>query len=215
MKRFAELSNEELLELTNKGELSKLVDLECAYQSIPLLPVLPDKPEKKEFPKDVTYYAVGNFKFMNEVEAVKVIGLLKSCALIDTTGWGSNERVYPMSEYNQPKLEVRSVYSEQLYKSIESDLKAFEEQTRIYNDLTNEYDKIDKQRKEIEDEIFDKVADLQKEEAKKSLYKEMFTRYLELAGNNKQIALNFLDNAYPDAVNYPEIQALATEGGTN
>jgi hypothetical protein len=213
MKRFDELSNQELLEMANKEELSKLIDLECAYQSVPLLPVLPEMPEKKEFPKDVTLYSVGNFKFFRQSEAMNVVDLLNSCELTDTSGWGVNEKICSLPEYNKPKIEVKNVYSKEKYAEIEADLKAYEKQMSIYNDLESEYKKVEKQRKEIEEEIYDRVEELRKEEAKLALYKEMFARYLELAGGNKEIALNFLNNAYPDAVNYPEIQELAVEGG--
>jgi hypothetical protein len=213
MKRFEDLTDAELLEMAaQEGNIEDLIDLECAHQGIPLLPAMMEEPKKPEFKKDVTIYVVGSFKFFNQGEAMGLIDVLNTCSLTDTTGWGNSERLYPLSDYNNPKMETKQIYSEALYSEIEKDLKAYENLKDQYELAKREYDVVKTQRDEVSDDIWDKIKEIQAQEYKKEMYKDRFNRYLTLANGDRKIALNFLNNAFPDAVNYPEIQDLVVEG---
>jgi hypothetical protein len=207
MKRFNEMTDAELLLLDEQG-IADLVDLECAHENVSLLPVQPIKPVKPEHKKDATIYKVGSFHFIHQHEALNIEELLKNYSLVSTEGYGINTRMVELKSYEEPKTEALPIYTEDKYKVIEDEINKFNAAEKTYNDAISNYKVIKGQRKDIENEIEDKIQALNANKAREDELKTLFARYLQLADDNAAMALKFLNNANADAIDFPAIQEL-------
>jgi hypothetical protein len=207
MKRYIDLTNEEILALDEQG-IENLIDLECAIDSVPLLPVRPVEPVKPAHEKDQKYYTLGDFKFVNQHEALNVEELLKSYNLVSTEGYGETKRVVPLTEYYQPQTKTEKAYSKEKYEEIEKELKKYTESNNNYAKDLAEYNRIKTLREELERNVYNKIEDVTKTYGRENELRGQFARYVQLADGDATMALRFLNNANSDAVDYPAIQKL-------
>jgi hypothetical protein len=198
MKRIDELSKAEVLALTNE-EISILIDLECAYENVPLLPAEPVKPEVAKYEPDIQVYKIFDLLFKSSEEAA---GMLEAFAKTTAYKMGYDDK-YPKpimpDDYYYPKIENKKVMSLEMYNRVKTEKEAADAKTKEYEALKKEYDgTVSKRQKQVK-YVWDIVRDYRDEQYKKDRYKAEFDRYMKLADNNHNIAWNFLKNAHDDA----------------
>ena len=89
MLRFTEMTDAELLALT-ETELEELIDLECAYEGIPLLPPKPEEPIKPaNLRPDTSVFHFDDIYITDPEEARRAEELLRSFTSIVKLEWFS------------------------------------------------------------------------------------------------------------------------------
>ena len=208
MKRFEEMTELELAQLDDKG-VENLIDFECASRGIKLLPEMPVKPIKTLVEPDLAIHVLKNINFLHHHEATNLAELLKNYKTVNTSGWGSSERAYDSSQ--DVSITTKMIYSVEKYAEIETELNKYNALVTEYESAKRAYEEIKLERKVIANEINDKRGEVQAVEGRKSELTTLFARYLELAEGNRPMALKFLNNAHPDALDFECIQSLKDE----
>ncbi len=201
MKRFDDLSNEEIFALTDE-QINYYVDVECAYAGAPLLPPEPGtKPAKPEIEPDMVLYAVGGGYTYVATEAEAAI-LMEAYKKVRTWGYdyrGNIKIAQPKSDDSYDKrTDVAKMFSPELYDKHKKDLEAYEAKLKEWENVNNEYTKAVKQRTEVTDWIYEKLSNVRDLHRKREQLVAAHKQYLELAGGSNEIALNFLKKAYPN-----------------
>ena len=199
MKRIDEMKKEEILALT-EGEIASLIDLECAYEGIPLLPECPKKPELVKHEKDLTAYEVAGYYFLNPEEAGRVLEVLQSTAAYVKDGWGEDAGLKRVSDadFYSPKVEAKKFYSQTKLAEITKDLEENKRVLAAYEKEKERYDRILKDRTKVADRVTAVINEVVETEEDRQFYEAEFNRYLVLANNNKEVAMNFLLKTYCD-----------------
>lgn len=218
IKRIDEYASDELLVLDNQ-QIASVIDLECAFEGVPLLPPCPSEPEEPKFEPDATIYEVAGYKVKTPEEASLIMETLTKCQLWDTNSKGSYPNyinvLSPLSDYNKPKIETKQVYTPETYDVIRTDHEAYSAAKTRYDEAKKLYDNAYKEREDIAKDVWARVNEAHDEAGHVQFLKNEFNRYLELAQNNKQIAMNFLKKAHevPEVLEKelcPEVDAVAS-----
>lgn len=197
MKRYYELSNDELAKLTDV-QISKLIDYECALEGIPLLPERPIKPEVTTFEPDIEAYIVKGMYFLKHEEAMKVLSVILESEKYSYNWSGNHKRLIKLPDYEQAKLATEKFFSIEMFASIQEEKANCDRKLKQYEDDKKEYDEVYKLRTDIIKNVMNAVEDAQYAARKKVKYEAEYMKYLILAENDKNIALNFLKNAHSD-----------------
>lgn len=207
MKRIENLSKSEVLALTNE-EIKTLIDLECAYANVPLLPPEPVKPNVPEYKPDLKLYSIFGFYFKSHDEANK---LFETFGELNPFSIGYSDkcpkRTNPDS-YDYPKITIKEVFSEEMYNRIKAEKESADEEMGEYNHQLSLYKDACKQYKEQADYVWGIIGKIREEQHTKEHYTAEFERYLSLSDNNRAVAWNFLKSAHPDVC---EIEGLFGE----
>ncbi len=200
MKRMDSLTNEEILLIAeDPKQVADLIDLECAHLGLPLLPPDPGpKPKAAEFAKDAPYYEVGSFMFASSESAVKVLELALAEGIYERDYRDGEHVLLPMKEnsYKYPKIEKGSCYTPETYNQIKDEIAAAKKKVDAWEALRKDYDKALKERKVTSESFWNRVRFARNVIGDIADITARFNRYLELAGNNKEVALNFLMDGY-------------------
>jgi hypothetical protein len=101
----------------------------------------------------------------------------------------------PCNQYSLPKIETEMFYSTGYWAQVKDDIAAYDALDNAYEGAKKEYDDIMSQRKTIEDQVLERLEEIRNQEARKDCAEELFARYLELANNDFDIAIKFLEDA--------------------
>ena len=197
MKRYDEMTNEELYDLTEE-QISILIDYECALEGIPLLPEKPIAPESRDFKPDTDIYEVKGMLFTNKEEAISVLGLLLNSNMVNYSYSNGFKRIIPLDDYYKPELKMEKYFSTEMYALIQEEKDSYDRILKQYQERQKDYDEAYKLRINIVKDITEAISCAQEEQYKKQKYTGEYKRYLKLSDNNKDIALNFLRNAHTD-----------------
>lgn len=200
MKRFAELTDAEVIEITNNQErVEQLIDLECAWQGIPLLPPHPGKePELEELANDFPYYKVGNLCFADRKEAEEIFAAVQNMRLVDSDYSTHVVTDLKPDDYNYPELEARAGVSKENYNAYHERTQLDRERKTAWQEQMNTYNKIDKQRSAIVQTFWDRFHAIQSVREQITNINADLERYLTLAEGNQNVAINFMLNARKD-----------------
>jgi len=198
VKRLTDYTNEELRDLNQDG-IERLIDLECAFEGIPLLPESsPVKPEVNKPQEDLTLFNVDSVSLERKEDAQEIVNLLNGMGRM-TRNWQTDG--YDLNEESVSFVPQKVFSSEHRQKHKAQEKAAKEIETR-YNLAKKEYDGIVKERKSIIDGVSTAVGLAFDEVDKINRYKKQYARYLQLAEGEKDIALNFMKAAHPDEDEY-------------
>ena len=197
MKRFKEISTEELVKLTQK-QIDDLVDLECAEENIRLLPVLPQEADFDIDIPDITVYELPELQLTNKDDAKKVLDLMNTIKSQVTVEWRSSYDHRPVRKTTEI-LQYRESqrYSQELYSKIADKVTMRETAKENYNEAKKEYDEIEEQRKEIVQKVMAGINQAKLQDQRVENLKREFNRYMVLAENDRHIAWRFLEDARP------------------
>jgi len=207
VKRIDEMNKEEILALKDE-EITTLIDLECAYEGIPLLPDCPSKPEVINHEKDLAAYEIAGYYFLTSEEAGKVLEVIQSADTYIKDGWNDDAQLKKIKDgdYCCPKIETRKFYSSQKLSEIKNELEENKQLIVAYENKKHNYDDILEKRKKVADKVCSIIDEVTEDQAKQQLYSEEFNRYLKLANNNQEVAMNFLLKAYREIeLDFPEL----------
>ena len=207
VKRIDEMSKKKILELTNE-DIATLIDLECAYEGIPLLPDCPSKPEVINHEKDLAAYEIAGYYFLTSEEASRVLEVLQSADTYIKEGWNDDAQLKKIKDgdYYCPKIETRKFYSQQKLGDIKNELEEDKQLIVAYENKKKNYDAIFEKRKKVADRVCSIINEIKEDQEKQQLYSDEFNRYLKLANNNQEVAMNFLLKAYREIeLDFPEI----------
>ena len=200
MKRWNEYTDEELLAMYDEGggSYKTLVDLECAYEGLPLLPPHPGPQPVYDVPeKDVTLYEVGGVLVTTPEAANDILSVL-----IKYTLW--NEEYRPpanfvkkmaTTHYGYPEVKVKQSYSEEFRATIVDEMKVNAKALEEWRALKKDYDNAVGGRADIEETIEGRISEHRNKKWRYESMEHKFNAYLKLADGNNNIALNFLDKA--------------------
>jgi hypothetical protein len=218
MKRFEQFTDEELINLP-VDDISNLIELECAYEGIPMLPQIPVEIVKPDVQKEHTIYTVAGVSVQTQAEAIKLLDVISNLNLVKIDyNWsvGSDNKYYmPITsdDYNYPKIEVSKVLSKEDYSRLEESLRDYATTQKQYETDMARYNEIKKQRDSITDSVYERINTILRHKQEVEDYIEKFNHYLELADGNRTIALKFLSNSYPEVINYPDVLKYAKTAG--
>jgi hypothetical protein len=154
MKRLEDMTTSDLLSIKDQ-DFNALVDLECAWRSIPLLPpnpgVAPTPPDLKKLTDD---------------------------------------------DYYRPKIETIKIATAESYKTREHEIASYVVLKKKYENMKNAYDGIYKQRKEVMKEITNAVEGAIDAHNRIVNLQQVMAKYREMADNNEDVAIRFLESAY-------------------
>lgn len=196
MKRFEELSDEEIYELSGE-DFDNLVDLECAHEGIPFLPDEPQKLTIKEPNKDLRVSSFGDINLTDPEEANELLIFLnKLKSRVTTTYWTHSGYLYKPAT-DPVEVRTRDEYSVHAGKMYEDEMKRIDAQKNEYEEEKARYDEISGKRQEIVSKITERQKEIADRKHLIERYLAEYRRYLALSEGEKQIALNFLKAAHP------------------
>lgn len=197
MKRYNELSDQELLDLT-EDKIKYLIDLELAYNGIipALEPTEPINPFKDLEPTEKAY-EVGGVLYRSREDADIAAGLKAYLAEYDYFGAGYNyqwlEKVRDLS------VATKNFYTQETVKAAKAQLKKYKEDKEQYDKDLKEYERFIHSQSEIESAVRSAVYAVGSKRYKIQQAVIRFGEYLKLAEGNKSIAWNFFTKAYKDS----------------
>lgn len=215
MKLLKHYTYEELTSLT-EDQKEELFLLECANRGVALPMSIPEyveepkayqnhTPQLKAFEITNNYTTVG---FVNSEEVAKAIcNMLNQCdKQIDYII--EDGKLY---HYQSPK-KPNAVYQQIAIFSAEQ-VEAFTKESQAYDEKKDEYEKNNKIREklleqhyEIRKEISDAIENAREIIYKAERIRKMFNKYLEMAENNREIAIRFLKNSGEQFSNFNDYQ---------
>jgi hypothetical protein len=201
MKRLSEHSNADLLALSD-DQLKTLIDLECAMNSVPLLPPEPVEPVKPDIQPNRKMYQVANVLFETYTEACSVVESFLKTRMFNKTylpgGSYSKYSAEPMEEYSRPKVEEIMVFSQEHWAKVKDLSTKYDEEKRAYEALESQYKTVKKQVDEIADEIYEKVGAARNEAYQQEQALTLYERYLKLMDGNEELASRCFQDANPE-----------------
>jgi len=199
-KTFDQLNDKELLDLTEE-QIEFYIKLKKAETGIRIIKC-PEIPEYREIPKpDLTVYGAFGFYFDNLETAEEIVKLVNSKSPLALNvnynyNYGSDKKYAKPFEGSLTEVDVKQVYSEEVYNSITNILSSNKKIEDAYNKLKEEYDEQNEKSQEIVDNIYSKIAEAKE---RKELYEDYVIRikdYLRLSNGDITIAWNFFNKAY-------------------
>lgn len=210
MKRVHELTEAELLALDD-DQFNRQVDYECAVEGIAMLPPHPGKAPQNTLPTaDAKVFKVADVYTTDADHAAAILALITSKPLFKKAhvrGYEGPEYLVPMgeSDYGFPKIEKSTVFSPEQWDSIKEDQKAYSDLKKEWDAEMRVYNELYEGRKYIIQQLSDRLREAQTRKYTRDRLREEFSRYMDLAEGNRQIALNFLEKA-KDLSEFPELR---------
>lgn len=211
MKKICEFTEEELLKLAiNDEAISKQIDFECAIEGVPMLPPHPGpKPVVDKIKADMTVYEVCGLFFEDSKDATRVLEAFNEAGNIyKTDDYGDDKHLVLLApgDYHFPKVETQLMVSNEAFKAKKEEKKANKEIINSWNELNNAYLEASEKRKGIVDKVYERIHDAEHHSYVKDSIRNEFRRYLELAEDNRTVAMNFMLKAKPEVrYDYPQL----------
>lgn len=209
MKKLELMDEAELLTLTDI-EIEVVIDYKCALEGIDLLPDNPgDMPIKSITPPDLIGYQIGGVVVTNADHAQRILEAIYSDTVY-ISDYQSNDygnwylKKLTRELYNAPKIETAKYHSEEQFKLLKDDFKAYSKKKDKWEKLSIEYKSAVNARKSIVDGVMDTINEARNKSYNRGRLRDKFNQYLELAEGNKAIALTFLLNVI-SLEGYPEL----------
>jgi hypothetical protein len=199
MKRFEELTREELAALTNE-QRQAYIDYACAEQGIPFLPPMPEDPKNRKPEKDATIFSLNIGYFLKQADAQAVMDFIQKNGfqLVDMhyLSGPSYETMYEKRTTDDISISTSRVYSPETANKYRSVIEQAEKDRKKYDEDLANYKHIYDQRRDVISEIDEKISQACDFLEKRRFYTETFNRYLEVAGGVHNVAMYFFKNAY-------------------
>ena len=194
MKRLQEHTDEELIELKDE-EIAILIDLECAHEGVPMLPTKPVAPSYEKPVFDCKVFVIAGLVFTSAEDAGKVLEAINETTPYDTDGYNDDKRLTKLSEYGYPKIAPELIYSIEKWEEIKDFAARNKKEQRSYNKLKDVYDEAAIGREDVVTTVWDAIRLAQQKAYQLKAIKDSYANYLQLAGGDAQIAMNFLIKA--------------------
>lgn len=197
MKRYTELTDEELLALTSE-QIEELIDVECMLEGVAFLPEEPVPPESISVGPDLTVYIVGGEKFKCKPDAQRVADLMNSLLRFESYylsgryDYDGPQGVKPATEPTDTiSIREERYWSPELYSKYKTVLAAHKEAVKRYDKARKEYDGIAAERASITAKVNEAISAAFEKKANREEVERLFARYLSLSGGDRKQALSF------------------------
>jgi len=197
MKRLNEYTQVELANLSDQ-DTQNIIDIECAFEGVRLLPPRPTEYVSKVFEPDAAVYEVGGFRFENQDDALKITEMLKTMKLISYTydyNVGYDYNYIKDEVVDVPNISTKKVFSKEKYLEMKADMLNVKKEKDNYSSQMSLYNEIVKERKSVVDSVYEAINDAVDKETEKKRIIDQYNRYLTLADNNTTTAKTFLADA--------------------
>lgn len=205
MRAFEDLSNEEILALTDE-DIQRYCDLACAQEGAPLLPPEPgEKPVKPDHEPDVPVFSAGGEYFLSQEVALGVAEAINAGRPVtwDYAGGWPHKRITGTKEYAEAVAASR-FFSAAKWEEVKGEILAHEEAKTRWEKEKKEYDEAVKARSRVTEWIWDKISEVREAERQRERFTSLLTRYLDLADGDEVVARKFLFDAHPEARDFLE-----------
>lgn len=185
----------------DEAAIDALIDLECAIAGVPMLPPTPTPPEPLAAVYDVTLYEIGGFRFRSREDAEHVAAAING-RLVASMGYDYKVSGSYVSDYEpvETVVQVRHDRTQACHDAQRSAKLAHKALTDAYKAQQSEYDTIAEQRETVAERVRAAASSARSHAMQADRLREEFARYLELAQQDRRIALNFLRAARADAL---------------
>ncbi|MBO4689391.1 MAG: hypothetical protein J5621_00805 [Paludibacteraceae bacterium] len=210
MKDFDKLTKEEIFNLTDE-QIAIYKKLKWAENGIKF-PVKPNEPECVEEEKpDLTVYFIralsDNVFFLSLEEAKSVLEAVANAKTFGHSDYNSNvgynyqyfEQGTTKTYYGHAELGIESkrLYSKELYNQMSTNLQTNNRMRKQYEKDLSEYNEMLSRATELTAAMDEKILNVRDDfNRKQSLARKFREDYLPLAGNDEDVAMNFLAKAY-------------------
>lgn len=206
MKTINELTEQEILSLTD-NELATMVKIKMAEAGIKII----DTPREPDYiiipPKDDSCYSINGFDFFfKDMEAAKALAdaMMISKGITYRKDYRDDYNLQFLKKFtdddysfkNIGEIKTEQVYKMQTAYDIKEGVKANEKLKKVYEQELSTYKEAFADAEYIRDEIYNRYNEVKDRFRHFENMKGKFISYMELAQNNKDIAMNFLEKAY-------------------
>lgn len=197
--RMEDLTDEEFSAIVEGSPaFDRLMDLECAWKGIPLLPEDPGpKPDTVEHVGDVTLYEVGDCYFSDKQAAEAILDLMEKSGPKDRHHKSSEVIVKDLkpNAYNWPKIKQCTCFSEFRFEALEGEIKEAKILMDEWLSLKNSFDAALEGRKEVIDDFRNRRDTIREIRMGVETIQKNFERYIDLAQGQYDVAVSFLTEA--------------------
>jgi len=195
--RLEDYTNAELVNLTEEQVLD-LIDLECGYEGVRLLPLLPKAPIKNNLGEDWEVWDVPAMTLADKKDAAEIVAfaLGKSHIITHYVSGPSYKKYGQIDPNHEIGITSKKIFSLDHYKTIDAQLQQYESLKQDYDKLKSEYDEISKARSKIIESVNNAISSARSAAQRLSQLEQASLRYLTLAHGDKEIAKRFMLDAY-------------------
>jgi hypothetical protein len=197
MKRYTELTQEELLELSDE-RTQYFIDLEIAHAGIiPVdAPVAPVLTEPNIVP-NIEAFEIHGLIFLNQDDAIAVSRLPALAQDYDYHIGDKYRTLKPKSQaYGPEGVIARKFYDPSAVAIVRGQLIDIKKEKERYDREKTEWDKYQNKIRDIRDGVYCAISNARSEKASTDRAQEVYAKHLKLAENNEEIAKNFFREAY-------------------
>lgn len=206
--RFDELTEPELLTLSDDSEaVQRWIDLECAYEGVPLLPPKPEAPIEPKMTPDQTVYEVHGIFFSKNEHAIRVANEINDSQRVELQ-YVSGPRYDRLVKPAPDRVAVTPInaFSPATWETVKDAANAYTTLKTKYDSAWLDYSTAERERKAIVERIKGAIEEAWGKERRREMMRRNLARYMELAGGVRKTAIRFLKAAYPNAAEIlPEI----------
>lgn len=203
MKAFHELTADEVLAL-DETRIAYYVDLACAEAGVPLLPPDPgSRPAAAKAGKDVTAYAIDDVYFADAGDAAKVAGLVNSLPRLSVR-YVSGPGYERVAEKTSAPVVVKpeAYYTPETWGALGALVNAANLAQKDHDKAVAERSEISRKRDDASSSVRERIDEIRDERREFERYSAEFSRYLELANGDAEVAGRFLAKARPAWAKY-------------
>lgn len=209
MQELDRMNHEEIVNLTPE-EIRTLCDYECAKNGIKLIDC-PAEPEKKTFQPDAKVYKALDFYTESEDVAQKIAtffaDIRDQLCDVDYEYKYGNDNKYIQRNISDWKYKVEvsteDVFMPVTYESLKADLLDYHTKKNEYDSLKKEYKENEEKRNTETKWIHETIRSHVTLESKYREWEKQFEKYLKLADNNHDIAVNFFKKSLTEGERGP------------
>lgn len=216
MKRFDELSDAEILALTEE-QIAYYHDFACAEEGAPLMPPpVGPAPEAVEAQHDMKVYQVAGVYFSTMEDASRVADAMNSCRRLTTEyarGGSYRDKVAKVADAPE-SVTTEPVYSQAMWDSVRQKVTAYNEAKSAWEKRRDEYNKAAELRARVTAWISERIERVHEAEIERRRCEAEFARYVEIARGDRAMAREFLVKARPEAAQFiaPIAEACSEAG---
>lgn len=198
MRRIDDYKNEELVALTDE-EINMIIDLECAFEGVPMLPPEPKPLEDTPLEKTEVGYKIDDMEsvYFSQEDAEEILKLIMSKPML-VSDYNRNYEVQFLRQADRtvPKVSKRLFYNENTAATEENRRLQLKPLKTNYEAAKKVYDEALKGRSGVQELVFEKIREAQSIEATKQRYNTIWDTYINMAKGDITIAADFFVKAY-------------------
>lgn len=201
MKRYTDLTTEELSELTS-DEIQRFIDIEVAHAGIQI--VSKPLPLEATFPKlesNVTAYSVKGVvvKTMEDAQVIQNLTIYS-----EKYEWPNYTHKF-LKEVTESDISIKQFYTQEQVKQVATQAEAYKKAEEAYKEANKVYCEYQQQIDSFKTEVMDAISEARNVMYRRQQAQAAYDRYLDLADGSKEIAKKFFLDAFrgsPDMIEF-------------